>query len=128
MTDPEPAADRRATIAKAIAAHRREGHDSPVRLVALTDGGDDTDPENAPAVAYHDREITVEVSDRERERLDALLAEFPVFKIAQPETRKAASGTVVVSAIADPKHAADFLDRLFLSVYETSEGFEIETR
>jgi hypothetical protein len=114
-------AERRTRIAKAIVSHRNAGHESPVRFTA---GDGDVDTVDAPAdadrpvVEYEDRLVTVTVDDAERERLDALLGEFPVFKVAQPETRKAAAGVVHVSAIADPKHAADFLDLLFLDVFE----------
>ncbi|MFB6083537.1 MAG: hypothetical protein ABEJ94_04755 [Halorientalis sp.] len=107
------AADRRTRIAKAIVAHREAGHDSPVRFTAP----------DAPAVEYCDREITVQVDDAEHDRLDDLLDDFPVFKIAQPATRKAPDGEVHVSAIADPKHAADFLDTLFLDVFERPDDY-----
>lgn len=113
-------AERRTAIARAIVSHRNAGHESPVRLAA--DGDDGT---ACPAVEYEDRLVTVTVDDSERERLDALLSEFPVFKIAQPETRKAPDGVVHVSAIADPKHAADFLDRLFLDVFERPADYPL---
>lgn len=131
MTPPDAdAATRRARIAEAITAHRKAGHESPVLFVA---GGDDggtgddgtTADDDRPFVDYQDREITVEVNDAERERLDALLGEFHVFKIAQPATRKAPEGVVCVSAIADPKHAADFVDRLFLDVFERAPDYAL---
>jgi hypothetical protein len=114
------AATRRAKIAEAITAHRKAGSQSPVLFVA--EDGEDGD---RPFVDYEDREITVEVTDAERDRLDALLEEFHVFKIAQPATRKAPDGVVVLSAIADAKHAADFVDRVFLDVFATGEGYEL---
>ncbi|WP_336001939.1 hypothetical protein [Halorientalis halophila] len=118
MTDGgEYAADRRTRIATAILAHRKAGSESPVRFAAA-----DAD---APAVEYRDREITVWVDEAERERLDALLGEFHVFKVAQPATRKAPDGEVHLSALADPKHAADFVDRLFLSVFEFPDGYDL---
>jgi hypothetical protein len=121
-------AERRTRIAKAIVSHRNAGHESPVRFAA---GSDDTDAVDSPGetdrpdVEYEDRLVTVTVDDVERERLDALLGEFPVFKVAQPETRKAPEGVVHVAAIADPKHAADFLDRLFLDVFAVDEDYEL---
>jgi hypothetical protein len=108
--DGESAIERRTRIAEAITAHRRAGSQSPV-LVAVA-------AEDPPYVEYCDREIVVRVEEADRDRLDALLDDFPVFKIAQPATRKAPAGEIHVSAIADPKHAADFLDRLFLDVFE----------
>lgn len=108
-------AERRTAVAKAIVAHRRAGSESPVRLTAP----------NAPTVNYRDREVVVHVDDVERDRLDAVLSEFSVFKLAQPATRKAPDGEVHVSAIADPKHAADFLDRLFLDVFGQPENYDL---
>ncbi|AQL43573.1 hypothetical protein BV210_13090 [Halorientalis sp. IM1011] len=125
------AAERRTAIAKAIVAHRKAGSESPVRFVAGSSSGDEaadsgsTPSDDRPAVEYRDREITVWVDGDERDRLDALLEDFHVFKIAQPATRKAPDGEIHCSAIADPKHAADFLDRLFLDVFERSEGYDL---
>lgn len=124
MTDAD-AASRRAKIAEAITAHRKAGSQSPVLFVA-GDGDGKGDPSGErPFVDYEDREITVEVDDAERERLDALLEEFHVFKLAQPATRKAPDGVVVLSAIADAKHAADFVDRVFLDVYAVGDEYEL---
>jgi hypothetical protein len=115
--DGESAIERRTRIAEAITAHRRAGSQSPV-LVAVA-------AEDPPYVEYCDREIVVRVEEADRDRLDALLDDFPVFKIAQPATRKAPAGEIHVSAIADPKHAADFLDRLFLDVFERPAGYAL---
>ncbi|WP_136716362.1 hypothetical protein [Halorientalis salina] len=119
MAEPgsEDATTRRARIAEAITAHRRAGSQS---AVFFGPKGDDV-----PVVEYVDREITVEVDDAERDRLDTLLSEFPVFKIAQPATRKSPASEVHVSALADPKHTADFVDRLVLDVYEFDENYAL---
>lgn len=114
----DAAADRRATIATAIAAHRREGTRSPVTFAA---GGEET----APTVTYADREIVVTVEGDERDRLVELLEEFHVFKIAQPATRKAPDKEVHLSALADAKHAADFIDEVFLTVYEQPREYQL---
>ncbi|MFB6165207.1 MAG: hypothetical protein ABEJ31_08625 [Haloarculaceae archaeon] len=115
--DSDDAAARRARIAAAIAGHRRDGGESPLRFTA----GD----ADGPAVTYRDREIVVTVDAAERERLEALLGEFPVFKVAQPATRKAPDGEVHLSALADPKHAADFVDAVFRRVYEQPEDYAL---
>ena len=112
------ATTRRAKIAEAVTAHRRAGSQSAVFF------GADRDAES-PVVEYVDREITVEVDDAERDRLDALLTDFPVFKIAQPATRKSPAGEVHVSALADPKHIADFVDQCLLDVYGLPEDFAL---
>jgi len=110
------AAKRRARIAEAVAQHRRAGSESPVLFVA------ETGPDQ-PFVEYRDREITVTTGNRER--LDALLGEFPVFKVAQPATNKAPEGEIHLSALADPKHTADFLDRLFLDVFGLTADYTL---
>ncbi len=79
-------------------------------------------------VEYDERTIRLEVDDEQRQRLEALLAEYAVFKIQQPETRKAPGGVVYLSAVTDPKYAADFLDSLFRSVYGADEGYELGVR
>lgn len=104
---------RRTRIVRAVEAHRREGGE-PVELRA---GG--------VRLRYEDRELTLPVSEAQRDRLDALMASYPVFKLAQPATRKAPEGTVVVAAIADPKHLADFCEDCFREVHGLDEGYAL---
>ena len=75
--------------------------------------------------AYADRLVRLDLSPDERERLDDLLGRFHVFKVKQPETRKASEGVVYVSAKADPKHAADFLEGVFRVVFDAPEDYEL---
>lgn len=76
---------------------------------------------------YDDRAIRLELTPDERDRLDALLGAYHVFKLKQPETRKADGGVVYLSAVTDAKHAADFIDSLFRDVYGLGEGYELRT-
>lgn len=103
---------RRALFAEAVAAHRRRDSDAAVFEAA------------GRRLRYDDRLVRFEVDGVERGRLDELLGTFPVFKPKQPETRKADDGVVFVSAIADAKHAADFLDAAFREVYGLAEDYE----
>ncbi|RRJ30378.1 hypothetical protein [Halocatena pleomorpha] len=105
--------DRLALITETIAAHRKRDSD---RVVFKTD---------TARVEYADRTITLDVSDGAQDRLNDVLASFPVFKIEQPATRKAPTGTVHVAAIADPKHIADFIERIFREVYQHGPGYEL---
>jgi hypothetical protein len=107
------ARDRLGLAVDAITAHR------------LRDSEGVTFESDEGRVEYADRTLTLTVEPDERERLDALLEEFPVFKIEQPATRKAPEGVVHVSAIADPKHAADFVDACFRSVFEAEADYEL---
>jgi hypothetical protein len=83
------------------------------------------DGDRCVRVEYADRLFALEVSTAERDALDEHLGSFPVFKVKQPETRKAPGGTVYVSAIADPKHAADFLEGTFRTVYGLPAEYEL---
>ena len=98
-------------------------------IVAIRDSGGAVEIEGAgETVVYEDRTIRLELDDDEASELDTLLGEYPVFKRKQPETRKAPENTVYLSAVTDPKHAADFLERLFRDVYGAPEGYELLIR
>lgn len=108
-------AERRTLVVRAVMDHRRSP-DAPVEFRAV-----DLDA----AIRFDDRRLELTVDAAERDRLDDLLASYPVFKPAQPATRKAPSGTVVVAAVADPKHLADFVDDCFCRVYGAVEDYEL---
>ena len=113
MTDTADAPrDRLVAFVRAVNAQRTGGDG----VVFETDAG---------RLEYADRAVTLDVGDEERERLDALLGAYPVFKVKQPETRKAPEGRVVLSAIADAKHLADFLESVFREVFGAPEGYEL---
>ena len=76
-------------------------------------------------VDYEDRRLRVEVEADERDRLEALLSEYHAFKIRQPDTRKAPAGVVHLSAVTDPKHAADFVEALFREVYGAEAAYDL---
>lgn len=76
-------------------------------------------------IKYENRRIQLELTDDERARLDELREEYHVFKIEQPATRKADDDVVYLSAVTDPKHAADFLEALFVVVYGADESYEL---
>lgn len=119
--DDDPEGRRRAMVEAVVAARR---DDAAVVFEARLedqagDGGD------RARVVYDDRTLRLELGDDERERLEALLAEYRVFKVAQPATRKADSGVVYLSAVTDPKHASDFLEALFSEVYGAPTDYEL---
>lgn len=76
-------------------------------------------------VEYENQALRLELDDDQRQRLEALLDEYHVFKIEQPATRKADAGVVYLSAVTDAKHAADFIEALFREVYGADEGYEL---
>lgn len=104
MSEAADPGDRRTLVVRAVMDARRSGG-----TVALA-----TD---AATVAYADRRLRFPVDADGRAALDDLLADFPVFKVKQPDTRKADDGVVYVSALADPKHVADFVEAAFRRVY-----------
>lgn len=77
-------------------------------------------------VAYEDRSLRLEVTAEEHDRLDGLLSEYHVFKVAQPATRRADDGVVWLSAVTDPKHTADFVEALFRTVYGFGEDYRLD--
>ncbi len=117
-------ADRKRLAVRAIARHR--SREDGVDFVARA--GD-----RRVGITYADRTITLDLAEAgaatdaggARAALDELLASFPVFKIQQPETRKARDGTVHVSALADPKHAADFLEACCREVFGLGAAYEL---
>jgi hypothetical protein len=76
-------------------------------------------------VVYEDRSLRLELGEAERDRLQELLAAYHVFKVKGPETRKADNDVVYLSAVTDPKHAADFVEALFREVYAAPTGYEL---
>jgi hypothetical protein len=73
-------------------------------------------------VEYEDRLLRF---DATADALAPALADYHVFKVKQPETRKAPEGVTYVSAIADAKHLADFLDDAFVRVFDAPEGYDL---
>jgi hypothetical protein len=118
-TDPT---ERLGLAVDAVTAHRARGSDG----VRFEGHPVDADGDVAPStVEYTDRVLRLELDDAARERLDDLLGAFPVFKLKQPETRKADAGVVYVSVIADAKHAAEFVDAVFREVHDLGECYEL---
>jgi hypothetical protein len=115
--DAAEASDRLALAVDAVTTHRRRGSEGVVF--------EGVDGDRRVRVEYADRLFTFTGSTDERDRLADHLGSFPVFKMKQPETRKAPEGTVYVSAIADAKHAADFLEGAFRAVYDLPGDYEL---
>ena len=79
---------------------------------------------NEATIEYDDRSLRLELTSAEQDRLEGLLETYHVFKIEQPQTRKADPGVVYLSAVTDAKHAADFIEALFRDVYGLAAGYE----
>jgi hypothetical protein len=109
--DPDPALDRRADAEAAGDANRRP------------DASDDTDGDGAslrppPWIQYAEGTINVDCTSGELETLQALVDEYPEFRIDQLESPEMAEGTNVrITAYADADRIAEFVDRAFCEVY-----------
>jgi hypothetical protein len=113
VTADTPGDRKRSFVRRIVEARRTEE-----AVVFETEAGD-------AAVAYDDRSLRLELTAEERDRLEELLGSYRVFKIRQPETRKADDGVVHLSAVTDAKRAADFLEALFREVYGLDEKYEL---
>ncbi|MFQ3319211.1 MAG: hypothetical protein ACI8UR_001474 [Natronomonas sp.] len=116
MARAETPSERRQLLVESVVAHRKGGDE------AIVFEGVDR------PVEYDDQRLRLELDADERDRLDSLLSEYHVFKIKQPETRKADDGVVYLSAVTDPKHAADFIEALFRDVYAAAKTYELRVR
>ena len=91
-------------------------------------GGDEeaeADERRAPPwIQFAEKTFNLDCTDAELERLEALLEEYPEFRIDEMESPEEAEGTNVrVSARSDANRLADFLDRAFQEVYEQPEDY-----
>ncbi len=106
--------ERRALLVRRITDSRRTGESAVFEAEGAT-------------VEYDDRVLRLEIGTDERDRLEELLSAYHVFKIKQPETRKADGDTVYLSAVTDAKHAADFVESLFREVYGAGKRYELRS-
>jgi len=104
--------DRRRLLVRRLMSHRGQSDTVTVRAEERT-------------LHYGDRLLELSVDERERDRLDDLLDDYPVFKIKQPATRKADDDTVYLAAVADPKHLADFIEDCCRRVYELPDTYPL---
>lgn len=131
MREADDPGDRRTLLVRAVMDARRAGEPVTLRAdgskssSARRTSSDERGESDGIAVEYADRRLRFAVDDDGRAALEALLDDYPVFKVKQPETRKADEGVVHVSAIADPKHVADFLEAAFRRVYGLPEGYRL---
>lgn len=94
---------------------------------ARQSGGPATFAAEGLEVTYDDRTIEVEITPDASDQLESLLSAYHVFKIKQPETRKAGDRVVFISAVTDAKRAADFVESLFREVHGLDAGYALNT-
>ncbi len=134
----EPA-ERRKLYVDAITAHRERGSGfltleaDPSALEGGSDAesggasdrasddesGDDTDELGVPWIQFGDGTVNLDCTEDELDVLKAVLEDFPAFKIddlIRPEEAEGVNARI--SAKADPNRIAQFVDTVFLEVYE----------
>ena len=138
--------ERRKLFADAVTAHRTRGSAFLTVEAELTEaereaegGGDDgdggsgakdgdgadADPDPVPPwVQFADQTFNLDCTDEELDRLEALVAEFPEFRIDGMESPDEAEGTNVrITARSDANRLAQFVDRAFREVYGREEDY-----
>ncbi len=132
-------ADRRKLVADAVQAHRERGSEfltvqgawngGEETLADLGDDGDDGDggdEEPDPWVQFGDRTFNLDVTDEELARLEALLNDYPEFRVEARESPETAEGTNVrITAKSDAGRLAAFVDDAFLRVYDAPKDYRL---
>ncbi|SEW09144.1 hypothetical protein [Natrinema salifodinae] len=129
-------AERRKLYVDAITAHRKRGSGFlTLEVDADVLGDGDADDEGAtlesddesdsaaevgiPWIQFADGTINLDCTDDELDALKDALGEFPAFKIDDLTRPEEADGVNVrISAKADPNRIAQFIDAVFLDVYD----------
>ena len=142
--DADEPTDRRKLFADAVTAHRTRGSAfltvearEPEQAVPfgednggeadgtdVDDGAEADEPRAPPWIQFAEKTFNLDCTDGELERLNALLDEYPEFRIDEMESPEEAEGTNVrLSARSDANRLADFLDRAFREVYKQPEDY-----
>ena len=121
-------AERRKLFAEAVTAHRKRG--SPFLTITVeADPGidgvdDDGDPLPEPWIQFAEKTFNLDVTDEERERLEALLDDFREFRIDEVTSPEESEGTNVrITARSDANRLAGFVDRAFVEVYGRDDDY-----
>lgn len=104
---------RRELFTDAIRAHEER------ESAFLTVETETQDEERSPWLQFAEGVVNVDCTDDELDRVKELLNDYPAFRIEELESPEDADGTNVrIAARADPERVAEFVDRLFVAVYE----------
>lgn len=121
-------AERRKLYVDAITAHRERGSGFLTLEAddAVRDEQKEAEPLSTPWVQFGDETVNIDCTDVELEAVKALLEDFPAFKIDDLTRPEEADGiNVRISAKADPNRIAQFIDDVFLEVYDLSSTVRI---
>ncbi|WP_418282142.1 hypothetical protein [Halorubrum sp. DTA98] len=117
--------ERLKLFADAATAHRNRSSDVMTADVDpdsdVTDGG-----EIPPWIQLAGTEVVLDCTDAELDRLKALVAEFPEFRIDELVSPEEAEGTnVVITARSDANRVAGFIERAFREVYGLTDDYRV---
>jgi len=132
--DADEPTERRKLFADAVTAHRTRGSEfltieaqepeTPSfgsEEAEEDDEGTETVP---PWLQFAEKTFNLDVTDEEQDRLNALVDDYPEFRIDALESPDTAEGTNVrISARSDANRLADFADRVFQEVYDLGEEY-----
>jgi len=139
--DADTPTDRRKLFADAVTAHRNRGsafltiEAETVGQPSFGGGDDDAEQDSeegaedeaedpAPWLQFAEKTFNLDVTDAEHERLNALVDDYPEFRVDALESPDTAEGTNVrITARSDANRLADFADRVFTEVYEHDDGY-----
>ncbi len=82
--------------------------------------------EGTALVESRDRQLRLWIPPARRSALETMLERFPVFKIQQPETRKAPAEVVNIAVLADVPHTAQFLDGLLCDLHGLGSEYTLQ--
>ena len=132
--DADTPTDRRKLFADAVTAHRTRGSafltieaDTVEEPSFGTDEAaedDDAEADPDPWLQFAEKTFNLDVTDAEHERLNALVDDYPEFRVDALESPDSAEGTNVrITARSDANRLADFADRVFTEIYERDDGY-----
>jgi len=78
-----------------------------------------------PWIQFGDGTVNLDCTDAELETLKTVIGEFSAFKIDELIRPEEAEGSTPGSAKADPNRIAQFVDEVFLEVYDLPAGFRV---
>jgi hypothetical protein len=115
-------------FADAIRAHDERDSAFLTIETAANEGSADEDEDESvavPWVQFADGMLNLDCTDAELSRLKSLLASFSTFTIDALDSPEDVEGTNVrVAARTDPERVAEFIERVFIEVYEQSEDYQ----
>lgn len=125
-------AERRKLFADAVLAHRQrasafltvEAEPTDAERAEADDLPEDAPENSIPWIQFAEKTFNLDCTDEELDRLEALLNDYPEFRIDQLEEPEDVHGTNVrISARADANRLAQFADEVFQTVYGRDEDY-----